>query len=371
MNIRNALFAATCLALPVVAPMVAHAQPITGPYVTLEAGTSIANPFNFHETNASPAPWNGKFLSRPAYAGVSGVGYGFGDGFRVELDGNYYRNTLRKSYHQGVNSGAVAESVTSGGMNTYGLMVNGLYDIPVQFPIIPYIGAGAGYEWQQFSHRVNDGGNYFISGTQGSFAYDVIAGAAYELPTVPGLAITAEYRFMQLVQSRNYNATFDPTTPAGNFKTKIGQESSHTFLIGLRYQIFNPPPAAPVAPAPAPAPVAAPAPAPARTFLVFFDWDKADLTPRATQIISEAASDSKTANVTTLQVSGYTDTSGTADYNMGLSERRAKAVAGQLESDGVPASEIEIQAYGETHLLVPTGPGVREPQNRRVEIVLQ
>ena len=92
---------------------------------------------------------------------------------------------------------------------------------------------------------------------------------------------------------------------------------------------------------------------------MFFDWDKSDLTPKATQIIAEAASDSKTAGVTTLSVSGYTDTSGTPNYNQGLSERRAKAVAGQLVTDG------------ETHLLVPTGPGVREPQNRRVEIVLQ
>jgi outer membrane protein OmpA-like peptidoglycan-associated protein len=116
--------------------------------------------------------------------------------------------------------------------------------------------------------------------------------------------------------------------------------------------------------------MAAPAPAPARTYLVFFDWDKADLTPRATDIIAQAASDSKTASVTTISVSGYTDTSGTPTYNQGLSLRRAKAVAGQLVTDGVSASEIEIHAYGETHLLVPTGPGVREPQNRRVEIVL-
>jgi OmpA-OmpF porin, OOP family len=149
---------------------------------------------------------------------------------------------------------------------------------------------------------------------------------------------------------------------------KLGQVSSHTFLLGLRYQLFNPPPAAP---APAPAPVAAPAPAPAKTYLVFFDWDKYNLTPRATQIIAQAASDSKTQNVTTLNVSGYTDTSGTAVYNQGLSVRRAKAVAAQLVQDGVPASEIEIHGYGDTHLLVPTGPGVREPQNRRVEIVLK
>ncbi|MDR3522324.1 MAG: OmpA family protein, partial [Acidocella sp.] len=98
--------------------------------------------------------------------------------------------------------------------------------------------------------------------------------------------------------------------------------------------------------------------------------DKYNLTPRATQIIAEAATDSKTTKVTTINVSGYTDTSGTPTYNQGLSIRRAKAVAVQLMTDGVPAAEISIHGYGETHLLVPTGPGVREPQNRRVEIVL-
>ena len=58
---------------------------------------------------------------------------------------------------------------------------------------------------------------------------------------------------------------------------------------------------------------------------MFFDWDKYNLTPRATQIISQAASDSKTQSTTSLDVSGYTDTSGTPDYNQGLSIRRAKA----------------------------------------------
>ncbi|MGC8469838.1 MAG: OmpA family protein, partial [Acetobacteraceae bacterium] len=67
---------------------------------------------------------------------------------------------------------------------------------------------------------------------------------------------------------------------------------------------------------------------------------------------------------------GYTDTSGTPAYNMGLSLRRANNVAAELVRDGVPKSEIVIKGFGETHLLVPTGPGVREPQNRRVEIIL-
>jgi outer membrane protein OmpA-like peptidoglycan-associated protein len=104
---------------------------------------------------------------------------------------------------------------------------------------------------------------------------------------------------------------------------------------------------------------------------VFFDWDKSDLTPRAIDVIAQAASASHTQQTTSIEVSGYTDTSGTPKYNLGLSRRRAQSVAAQLVTDGVSQSEISIQAYGETHLLVPTGPGVREPQNRRVQIVLQ
>jgi outer membrane protein OmpA-like peptidoglycan-associated protein len=104
---------------------------------------------------------------------------------------------------------------------------------------------------------------------------------------------------------------------------------------------------------------------------VFFDWDKADLTPRAAQIIAQAASDSKTQAVTSIEVNGYTDTSGAPAYNQGLSVQRAKAVEAQLLLDGVPEAEITVRGFGDTHLLVPTGAGVREPQNRRVEIIMQ
>ena len=63
--------------------------------------------------------------------------------------------------------------------------------------------------------------------------------------------------------------------------------------------------------------------------------------------------------LTRIQVNGYTDTSGTPRYNQGLSLRRAQAVAAELVRDGVPRNAIAIQGFGETHLLVPTGPGVR------------
>ena len=121
------------------------------------------------------------------------------------------------------------------------------------------------------------------------------------------------------------------------------------------------------------APMAAPAPAvqPARSYLVFFDWDKATLSARARQIIKEAADNSTHVQYTQIEVNGYTDTSGTPQYNQGLSIRRAQAVAAELVRDGVPRNAIAIQGFGETHLLVPTGPNVREPQNRRVEIIIR
>ena len=115
---------------------------------------------------------------------------------------------------------------------------------------------------------------------------------------------------------------------------------------------------------PAPAVQAVPAQSPARSYLVFFDWDKATLTDRARQIIKDAADNSTKVQYTRIEVNGYTDTSGTQQYNQGLSVRRAHAVQAELVSDGVPQNAITIQGFGDTHLLVPTGPGVREPQNR-------
>ena len=133
---------------------------------------------------------------------------------------------------------------------------------------------------------------------------------------------------------------------------------------GVRLSFGHPPP-------PPPAPAAMPAPVAARSYLVFFDWDNATLTDRARQIIRDAANNSTHVQYTRIEVNGYTDTSGTPKYNQGLSVRRAEAVAAELVRDGIQRNVITIQGFGETHPLVPTGPGVREPQNRRVEIVMQ
>ena len=136
-------------------------------------------------------------------------------------------------------------------------------------------------------------------------------------------------------------------------------------MFGVRYAFGATPAAVVVAPPPAPVQTAA------RTYLVFFDWDRADLTTRARAIINEAAQATTKVAVTRIEVAGHTDKSGTARYNQGLSQRRAANVAAELVRLGVPRSAITTQAFGETRPLVQTADGVREPQNRRVEIVLR
>src|ERR1700739_2833772 len=118
-----------------------------------------------------------------------------------------------------------------------------------------------------------------------------------------------------------------------------------------------------------PPPVQAPVPSVPKSYLVFFDFNKSDLTAQAKGIVDQAAANAGPAHVTRLTVTGHTDTVGSDAYNMRLSRRRAESVAAQLEQDGIAAGEIQIVAKGKRDLLVPTADGVKEPQNRRVQIV--
>ncbi len=136
--------------------------------------------------------------------------------------------------------------------------------------------------------------------------------------------------------------------------------------LGVTYRFAPPPP-----PPPAPMPVAAPAPPPPpppRTFLVFFDFDRYNLTPDARRVIEAAAAAFKTSGSARIDVSGYTDLAGTQAYNLRLSRRRADTVAAYLAKEGVPRNVMDVKWFGKENPRVPTPDGVREPQNRRVEI---
>jgi outer membrane protein OmpA-like peptidoglycan-associated protein len=340
MNFRKTLVAATLLALPIAA----NAQPIDGLYIGGGAGVNFMQ--QGHVSASTGKTSISKDMSTAAGpAIVVSLGWGFGNGLRAEVEGDFRNNT-----YSGTGYGGQEQK--------FGAMANVLYDFVGALPAVtPYVGVGVGYMDVKESN-LHAGGFSAATNSEGSFAYQAIVGVALPIAAAPGLSLTADYRFMGLAGDRHYTGT--PAT------MKMDQDYNHSLIFGVRYAFG-------AAPAPMAAPAAAPVPAAAasRSYIVFFDWDKAVLTDRARQIVSEAAMNSKKVQVTTIEVNGYTDTSGTPQYNQGLSVRRAQAVAAELVKDGVPQSAISIHGFGETHPLVPTGPNVREPQNRRVEIILK
>jgi hypothetical protein len=372
---KTMMVAAAALTLP----LAAQAQPVNGLYVGFGLGanflqnTDISGTYQWSSSTGAPLKTfktDGESAEFSlGFGGVISLGWGFGNGLRAEIEGSYRRNeTDQYTLHSGWGG---PKNTAVGTASSYGPMVNVLYDFDLggRFGgLTPYLGIGAGYIWQNYDDvGYRSGGPLGTqwtkstysssSGDPGAFAGQVIAGLSLPISAIPGLSVTAEYRFLG---TTGHN--FDRNNIDGRvFSADVDVDNyNHSIFLGMRYA-FNAAPRAVAAVAPVPS---------ARTFLVFFDWSKADLTDRARQIIGEAAA-ARGQGVTRIEVNGFTDRSGPADYNMQLSIRRGNAVATELVRRGVPRNEIVTRGFGEENNLVPTADGVREPQNRRVEIILR
>ncbi len=308
------------------------------------------------------------------FAGLGSVGYGLGNGFRFEVEGNYREAPLHATNHILQQQQAISRLTARWRTccSTWTLVCPGSTRTSVAALVMPGPTSPGSAPIPLLLFRCSVGN---FNQTQGGFAFQAIGGLAFPIPGVPGLSLTAEYRFFGVPGSETFNGNQVVFAGAPGFgggpvtvpaSVKLQGQYNHSFLLGVRYA-FNVAP-----PAPAAAAVqAVPAQAPARSYLVFFDWDKSTLTDRARQIIKDAADNSTKVQYTRIEVNGYTDTSGTHSTTRVSRVRRAQAVQAELVRDGVPQNAITIQGFGDTHLLVPTGPGVREPQNRRVEIIIR
>ena len=105
-------------------------------------------------------------------------------------------------------------------------------------------------------------------------------------------------------------------------------------------------------------------------FIVYFGFDRSNLTDAAQGVISDVVATLAGVANPIVSLVGHADTSGSAAYNVGLSQRRVNTVADALASAGVPMGGVTRAARGEAEPAVPTGDGVREPRNRRVEITI-
>lgn len=113
------------------------------------------------------------------------------------------------------------------------------------------------------------------------------------------------------------------------------------------------------------------APAIPDIYIVYFDWDRSDIRPDAAAVIADVVADAASLGAPPISVTGHTDLSGSVDYNMGLSLRRADAVRDALIAGGVAPEQITTAGRGEAEPAVPTADGVREQANRRAEIIIQ
>ena len=104
--------------------------------------------------------------------------------------------------------------------------------------------------------------------------------------------------------------------------------------------------------------------------MVFFDFDRSTLSPEAREIVAKAVDAAKQTGSVRIIVTGHTDTVGSRRYNQALSERRAMAVKREMMHDGFNGAMIATAGRNFSEPLFATGPGVREPQNRRAVIDL-
>jgi len=314
---KKALMAAAAL---VALPVMAQAQtPSSGFYIGAEGGLNWL--LNTTISNQAVTPQTG-------WAAGGKIGYDF-VGPRVELEGVYRSNNTSQSFVMG-NRGVVSS------INQVSAMANLLYDFSPGSTITPYVGAGAGVAFVD--------GDSSLGSTQ--FAYQGIIGLGWNVDT----------NFRVDLDGRYYG-TSNPTVAGTTWNN-----NNFTVMLGLTLKFGPPAPA--VAPPPPPAPAAP-------SFIVFFDWDRSNLSAQALNTIKQAAGAYKTKGSARVTATGHTDKSGPDDYNMALSLRRANTVKDALVREGVPATAISVIGKGKTQPLVPTADGVREPQNRRVEIVLQ
>lgn len=106
---------------------------------------------------------------------------------------------------------------------------------------------------------------------------------------------------------------------------------------------------------------------PQTAFVLFFDFQSSELTPRAKAIVKDAETAAIRRGTMKISVTGHSDTIGSLAYNETLSERRAEAVKAELIRDGFKG-EITSGGKSFSSPLVKTGPGITQPQNRRATI---
>ena len=292
----------------------ASAQPANGFYLGGAVGYGLLQD---QATTVTPAAaTRGKASFAGGVAAVAAVGYGFGNGLRLEVEGDFRSNGQRRG---------------GGSEAKYGGMGNLLFDLDLGVGwITPYIGGGVGYQAVDWRGIALPG--LHVNQSVGGLAYQAILGAGFPVDAVPGLSFTLEYRYLAVAGTRHYAGA-----PA-SVRVRVNGDDSHALLVGVRYA-FDTPPGVDERP---PLAQSVPPAMSTRTYLVYFDDQSSKLTARAKDVLAEAIRASTRVTHTRIEIAGDATPGGS------VSLQRARNVAAEMERAGVPASAIDIRSDVET-----------------------
>jgi len=344
-------------------------------YVGVEGGAMLVEDIKFDVGTATDAA---TVHHKAGWDADATVGYDFGP-FRAEAEVGYrsasvnrLTSTVTQPYRNAAGAALNAPpgdySYAGGRSTALSFMVNGLLDFGEDTGVQGFVGGGVGVARVKSKVGLNTYANT-LDDSDTVFAWQAIAGI--RAPLTDSIDVSLKYRF--------FNADNVKLTDASG-RVWDGRFRSHSILGGLTFNF-----GAPEEPAPAPTPTPEPTPTPTWTptpeptptptvvctpgpYIVFFDWDKSDITPEAASILDNAISNYQNCGNAQVMLAGHADRSGSASYNVGLSQRRADSVKAYLTARGIGAGAISTEAFGESKPRVETADGVRELQNRRVEV---
>ena len=352
MKLRNLLLGAVASVAATSTALADHHTP-TGWYMSLGAGANWMPDGNIDEFSAGGSPsTTNEFSWENGYIVAGAVGYDFGRNWRVEFEVAYRDNDVDKFSPDG----DTPESAPGADLLQLSQMVNVLYDFELGGNFSAAVGAGVGGNLVIFNpgcSRNFESANCNQETDDYVLAGQLIAQTAYRLSSRWQAVLDYRYMIMDDAEVVNFS---------DGERWNI-EASNHSLMVGLRFDLQRDG-AAP------PHHVDTPKGTP-KQFIVFFGFNKSNLTAEAHRVVAEAAETAKKTGTASIAVVGHTDTVGSNEYNVRLSLRRSQAVKDALIALGVAADGISTGGRGESELMVQTGDAVKEPQNRRATIDLK
>jgi len=403
---KHKLLIATAAAALLAAPSIASAQNDAGWYLKGAVG------YGTHTDIDITGDVTGDVESEGNIPLNLGVGYEFGNNWRLELDGTTLFTDL----------GDVGQQPSSfAKLRTNALMLNAIYEFDDFNSWEPYVGAGIGLVQGQASVAAHD----FLQGTttlqrnpacsgsrafgptpqiaafscetdedDTSLGFQLLAGLGYKLSD--NLTWDTNYRYLQAGDQDFDGLVFNTLDGSNQLGTsEFDGIGAHMLLTGFRYKFGGAPAPKKIERVEPPQPTVkcwdgasvfnaghsqsecpvqvTQAPSGCaeqyRQEIIYYEFDKGQ-SAETRNAINRVLDIGQFCNVQGIRVVGHTDTSGSAAYNLGLSKRRANDALEELVRQGVSRNLISSEGQGETNPFIDSGDGVREQLNRRTEVLL-